>query len=125
MNVDALHQYFLEEGSKKQCLGTIDCVRFVTGAVLAGWNRDYRAVLQYRDRRSAVNRLRELGGLRGACDYALGKRYPISKLSPGDVVYIEHPVASIGLLMHDYIAVKFGSTVHRYRITADMMGWKT
>lgn len=125
MNEDALHEYFIAEGSKKQKFGTVDCVSFVTGAVFAGWRRDYRSVLQYHDRRSAVVRLRELGGILGACDFAMGARHPVDKLSPGDVVYIEKPVASIGLLMPDYIAVKFGSTVHRYVIEPNMFGWKT
>lgn len=124
MNKVALRDYFNEEFGKRQTFGAIDCVKFVAGAVFVGWDRNYLDVLQYVDRRSAVARLRELGGLRGACDHAMGARYSIAELAPGDVVWFDKP-ATIGLLMPGYIAVKMGRCIHRFQIEEQMTGWKT
>ncbi len=96
----------------------------MTQAVFVGWGRDYRSILQYHDRRSAVDRLRVLGGLRGACNHAMGPMLAIDELEPGDVVWFDKP-KSIGLLMPGYIAVKAGRTVHRFEIDPRMQGWKT
>lgn len=124
MNKAALRRYFIEQAEQPQKLGTIDCVKFVCGAVYEGWNRDYSDILGYKDRRTAVNRLRELGGLKAACDMAMGERYPIDELEPGDVVWFDKP-ATIGLLMPGYIAVKLGSRIDRYVIEPQMMGWRS
>ena len=124
MNKAALGRFFETQYGQKQELGSIDCVKFVTNAVLIGWERDYRAILQYDDRRSAVKRLRELGGLKAACCHAMGDMHPISELEPGDVVWFDEP-ATIGLLMPGYVAVKLGSVIHRFQIEPQMKGWKT
>ena len=124
MNVDALRDFFYEQSRRRQKFGTVDCVSFVAGAVFVGWGRDYRGVLQYRDRRSAVARLRILGGLRGACDFAMGRQYPVDELEPGDVIWFDKP-ATIGLLMPGYVAVKMGKCIHRLQIEPQMIGWKT
>lgn len=124
MNVLALQRFFDDQSQKKQNFGTIDCVSFVAGALLAGWNRDYTGDLQYHNRRSAVNRLRAFGGLRCACDWAFGDQVSIAELGPGDVVWFDKP-ATIGLLMPGYVAVKLGRSIHRYQIESQMMGWKT
>lgn len=124
MNEDALREYFVEQSNLPQKFGTIDCVKFVANAVRIGWDRDYLGVLQYHDRRSAVDRLRALGGLRGACNHAMGDMVSITELEPGDVVWFDKP-ATIGLLMPNYVAVKLGKAIHRFQIEKQMMGWKT
>ncbi|TFG83983.1 MAG: hypothetical protein E4G74_00325 [Erysipelotrichales bacterium] len=124
MNEEALREYFNDQSGVHQKFGTVDCVKFVAGAVRAGWNRDYLGVLQYSDRRSAVARLRELGGLRAACDMAMGEAVSVDSLEPGDVVWFDKP-ATIGLLMQEYVAVKLGKTIHRFKVDPKMIGWKT
>ena len=124
MNVPALQSFFAEQAVTKQKFGTVDCVNFVTQAVYLGWDRDYRDVLQYSDRRSAVQRLRQLGGLKRACIHAMGEMHPIDELEVGDVIWFDKP-ATIGLLMDGYVAVKGGKTIHRLKIEPQMMGWKT
>jgi hypothetical protein len=124
LNEIALREYFNDQAGTPQKFGTIDCVKFVAGAVCVGWNRDYRSKLLYSDRRSAVERLRSFGGLLRACNNAMGEMFPIEELSPGDVIWFDKP-ASIGLLMPGYVAVKMGKCVHRFRIENKMMGWKT
>lgn len=125
MNRDALRKFFNEEANKPKKLGVVDCVSFVAQAVYLGWNRDYRPVLQYSDRRSAVDRLRELGGLRGACNHAMGEMLHIEELEAGDVIWYDRPAASIGLHMGEYIAVKCGKTIHRLQVEPQLRGWKT
>ena len=124
MNIVALRKFFDEQANVPQRLGSVDCVLFVTGAVKAGWDRDYTSVLMYKDRRTAVQRLRQLGGLRRACDFAMGEAFPIDELEPGDVVWFDKP-ATIGLLMPGYVAVKLGKCVHRLEVEPQMMGWHT
>lgn len=124
MNEDALRDYFDEQSGVRQKFGTIDCVKFVANAVRIGWGRNYLGVLQYSDRRSAVARLRELGGLRGACNMAMGEAVSIEELEPGDVVWFDKP-ATIGLLMPGYVAVKLGKCIHRFQIEKQMTGWRT
>lgn len=124
MNVLALRAFFNTQAPQHQKLGTIDCVKFVTDAVFIGWGRDYRNILQYDSRRSAIDRLRELGGLQAACIHALGPMYPMEELTTGDVVWFDQP-SSIGLLMPHYIALKMGHTIHRFDIEPEMRGWKT
>ncbi len=124
MNIPALREFFNTQAPITQRLGTIDCVSFVTQAIFIGWGRDYRDILQYNDRRSAVARLRELGGLKAACFHTLGPMYFICDLNPGDVIWFDKP-PSIGLLMPTYIAVKQGVTINRYVLEAHLMGWRT
>lgn len=124
MNVLALQDFFWRESQRKQKLGVVDCVQFVCGAVKAGWDRDYSDILRYSDRRSAVQRLRVLGGLRAACDMAMGEQQPVDELEPGDVIWFDKP-NTIGLLMPGYVAVKIGGRIDRYEIEPEMIGWKT
>lgn len=124
MNRQALREFFNTQVGTKSSLGTIDCVSFVTQAVFVGWGRDYRDVLQYHDRRSAVARLRELGGLKAVCFHILGAMHFVSDLSPGDVIWYDEPPC-IGLLMPGYVAVKQGRVINRYETQERMMGWKT
>lgn len=124
MNINALRQFFDEQYGTPQKFGQVDCVRFVAEAVLVGWGRDYMDILGYSNRRTAVDRLRELGGLRGACDFAMGERRSIQELEPGDVVWFDKP-ATVGLLMPNYVAVKMGRCIHRFQIEPQMQGWKT
>jgi len=124
MDICALQEYFWDEADKPQQLGVVDCVKFVTGAVYIGWGRDYRDILQYHDRKSAVKRLRELGGLHGACVHAMGNPVPVEELSTGDVIWFSKP-DTIGLLMRDYVLVKLGKQLHRYQVDDSMTGWKT
>lgn len=124
MNVDALRDFFFEQSQVRQKFGTVDCVSFVTEAVRIGWGRDFSRVLQYCGRRSAVDRLRQLGGLKRACDMAMGERHCISGLVMGDVIWFDKP-ATIGLLMDGYVAVKMGKLIHRVQIESRMTGWKT
>ena len=124
MNVNALQEFFWHESQRPQKFGVVDCVQFVTEAVWVGWCRDFRNVLGYYDRASAVQRLRELGGLKAACDFAMGERFPVEELEPGDVVWFDEP-KTLGLLMPGYVAVKLGTRIDRYRIEPGMIGWKT
>ena len=125
MNMMALHDYFDTVAPVQHKLGALDCVRFVTDAVFIGWGRDYRAILQYNDRRTAISRLRALGGLKGACSHAMGEMYMIDALSPGDVVYFDKPSPTIGLLMEHYVLVKQGTTLHRLEREPQIQGWRT
>ncbi len=125
MNVVALRGYFNEQAQIPHKLGSVDCVKFVTEAVYLGWGRDYRNALQYHDRRSAVDRLRALGGLIGACNHAIGPMRDVEDLEPGDVIYFHKPRPTLGLLMPEYVAVKIGQNIHRLVIEPEMHGWKT
>ena len=124
MNERAIRKFFVEQSQIRQKFGTVDCVSFVAQAVVVGWGRVHRDVLQYSDRRSAVDRLRSFGGLRRACNHAMGETFPIDELEPGDVVWFDKP-ATIGLLMPGYVAVKAGRCIHRLQIEPQMIGWKT
>ena len=125
MNERALRKLFNEVAPQQFELGGLDCVRFVAEAVFVGWGRDYRDVLDYTDRRTAVDQLRQNGGLRAACTNALGRIWPVESLSEGDVIWFEKPVATIGLLMPMYVAVKSARQIGRVPIDERMMGWRT
>ncbi|MEE8599318.1 MAG: hypothetical protein V3S69_07430 [Dehalococcoidales bacterium] len=125
MNAEALHTYLGEQSLLPQKLGVIDCVTFVTGAVKAGWDRDFYFTLKYGNRRSAVARLRELGGLSAAVDGALGSRYPISELPEGSVVYLDVPSPTLGLVLGDQVLVKVHKQVIRVTRDSVLYGWRT
>ncbi len=124
MNAQALHEYFERTAAAPFRLGGLDCVRFVAEALHAGWGRDYRTRLGYRDRRSACVRLRASGGLRDALGTVLGAEFPPTQLRPGDVAWFEPP-ATIGLVMPGYVAVKVGHTIHRADLCCAEFGWRT
>ena len=125
MNKQALRQFFHKQSVIRQKLGTVDCVTFVTQAVYVGWGRDYRSVLQFDDRRSAVNRLRELGGLKKACLHAMGSMYYMEDLEPGDVIWYDKPQPTLGLLMPGFVLVRGAYSIHRHAADDHLMGWKT
>ncbi len=123
MNVEALAQFLSASAQRQFVLGKFDCVSFVFEGVNVGWNRDYLDNLGYSDKREAVNRLRESDGLYDAVCDGLGQDLPMSELVPGDIAWL--PPACIGLIMHDYIAVKTHRTILRYPLESARSGWKT
>lgn len=125
MNEKALRKLFNEIAPQRFELGGLDCVRFVVDAVHVGWGRDYRHALHYDGRRSAINQLRQDGGLRAACTNAMGRMWPVESLSEGDVIWFDKPVSTIGLLMPLYVAVKTHRQIVRVPIDERMMGWRT
>jgi len=123
MNVWALHKYLISAAARPAVFGKFDCVWFVFGALDEGWNRDYLTLLQYDDRRSAVTRLRAAGGLDEAISEHLGQDIPMSDLGVGDIAWL--PPANIGLIMPDYIAVKYRRTILRVPLSEARSGWRT
>ena len=123
MNQKALTKYFNATVAQPACLGRLDCVRFVAEALKAGWGIDHLDVLRYSDRRTAVKRLRELGGLENAVSSVLGEPVNPADLRPGDVAYFLEP--SIGLVMPGYVAVKFRQTIVRVPLQFAARGWWT
>jgi len=124
MNQAGLRNYFIEQAQAPGRFGTRDCVSFVTNAMLIGWGRNHVDLMQYHDRRSAVNRLRAAGGLRAACCHAWGDVRPVDELEPGDVVYFDKP-PTLGLLMPGYVAIRSRRCIHRLQVEPQMMGWAT
>lgn len=122
MNTAALRTFFDESASRDSVLGGFDCVRFVIEAIRIGWGKDFRRCLRYDCRRSAVNQLREDGGLRDAFSKVLGEPVARSELEPGDIAYF--PDGFVGLVMTTYIAVKYRSTVYRVGFDSCAEGWK-
>lgn len=125
MNVDALRDYFAEVAPAAIRLGGLDCVRFVADALAIGFDRDYRAVLGYSDRASAVRRLRSAHGLEAAVSDALGPLCAKRDLGVGDVAWFPQRPASIGLIMPGYVAVKGNRAIHRVDPDCYAMGWKS
>ncbi len=123
MNVWALHKYLIAAAARPSVFGRYDCVCFVFEAIREGWDRDYLTRLDYYGRRSAVDRLRAAGGLDEAISEHLGQDIPMSDLSPGDIAWL--PPANIGLIMPDYIAVKYRRTILRVPLSEARSGWKT
>jgi len=123
MNVWALHKYLIAAAARPAKFGKFDCVSFVFEALREGWNRDYLIRLQYDGRRSAVDRLRAAGGLDEAISEHLGQDIPMSDLDVGDIAWL--PPSNIGLIMPDYIAVKYRRTILRVPLSEARSGWKT
>jgi hypothetical protein len=122
MNTVALSEYFEATAQQRAEFGHLDCVRFVVDAMYVGWNRDYRDVLKYYDRRSAVNRLRAAGGLFEAFKDELGEPVPASELRPGDIAWYSDP--AVGLVLEDCIVVKIRKTIIRMPLDSITIGWK-
>ena len=114
MNTVALSEYFETAAQQRAEFGHLDCVRFVVDAMYVGWDRDYRDVLQYSDRRSAVKRLRDAGGLQEAFIDALGEPVAASELRPGDIAWFSDP--AVGLVLENCIVVKMRKTIVRMRL---------
>lgn len=123
MNVEALAEFFSESAQRPAKLGSFDCVSFAFQGVKIGWGRDYMACLGYEDRRSAIDRLRAADGLYDAICEGLGQDLPLCELAPGDLAWI--PPSLIGLIMDDYVAVKYARTVLRIPFEYVRTGWKT
>lgn len=96
---------------------------FAIESLFFGWGIDYRDVLGYRDRRSAVERLRIAGGLEEAFSDELGPLLPVSALEPGFIAYFPPPGESVGIVMGNYIAIKHRSTIYRVDLDAAQGGW--
>ncbi len=124
MNVEIIRDYFERVAPLPQRFGVYDCCTFVVETLLYGFDRDYRDALRYFDRKSAVVRLRGVGGLREAFCDVLGPEQLISDCPPGSVAYFDSP-ASVGIVMPGYIAVKGNHTIHRFMIEDCRTGWRT
>lgn len=122
MNSKALSQYFNECSSVKSTLGHFDCVRFVIEGILVGWEKDFTPFLGYKDRRSAVDRLRIAGGLDEAFTAEFGEPLKPTELIPGDVAYF--PEAVVGLVLPDYVAVKLRGSIGRIPLRFVEKGWR-
>lgn len=123
MNIEALAAYFTKAAPRQFVLGKFDCVSFVFESVNIGWGRDYLDNLGYSTRREAVDRLRASDGLYDAVCAGLGQDLPMCELEPGDIAWM--PPACIGLIMHDYIAVKTHRTIVKMPLATAWTGWKT
>lgn len=123
MRVDQLAAYLAEAASQPACLGHLDCVRFVAGGLVAGWDRDFRNLLGYEDRRSAVARLRKSGSLYAAISAEFGPAVPAEELQPGDIAYYADP--AIGLVLPNCIALKIYRTIARVPRSSAACGWPT
>ena len=122
MNTVALSKYFETAAQQPAELGHFDCVRFVVEAMNVGWGRDYRHVLGYSDRRSAVKRLRAAGGLQEAFIAELGEPVAASDLSTGDIAWFSDP--AVGLVLTNCIVVKVRKTILRLPLDSANIGWK-
>lgn len=123
MNVEALSKFLNASAPRQFVLGQFDCVSFVFEGVSVGWDRNYLDNLGYSDRREAITRLRESDGLYDAVCDGLGQDLPMCELSPGDIAWL--PPSCIGLIMHDYIAIKTYRTILRVPLDSARSGWKT
>ncbi len=127
MNIPALQDYFYKVAPLPQRLGVVDCCTFVTEALLLGWDRDYREVLKYHDRRSAIHQLREEGGLREATCRVLGPEHILGvDAPPGSIAWMgDMGQTCLGLVMSGYIAVKANKVIHRIVLDDNRTGWRT
>jgi hypothetical protein len=122
MNVEALSRYMADAADAPARLGHHDCVSFVFEGIREGWDRDFMAYLKYTGRRGAVDRLRAAGGLYDAISEWLGQDLPMCELKAGDIAWL--PPSNIGLIMDDYIAVKYRRTVLRVPLDKAASGWR-
>jgi hypothetical protein len=123
MNHEKLSHYLADAADAPARLGHHDCVSFVFEGIREGWDRDLIHKLEYQGRRGAIDRLRAAGGLYDAICEHLGQDVPICELEPGDVAWL--PPTNIGLIMDNYIAVKWRRTVLRVPIETAATGWST
>lgn len=125
MNMLALHLFMHEQAPLKQKLGSVDCVTFVTGAILAGWGKNVFEFLEFNDRRSAVKQLRRDGGLLLACREKMGPEENIDGLPIGSVVYLEIGGSpTLGLLLEFFIVVKANKQILRIKRLEGLKGWR-
>ena len=93
MNVEALQDYFAKVARLPQRFGYYDCCTFIVEALLIGFDRDYRYALGYVDRRTAVDRLRAVGGLREAFTDILGPEQLILGSPAGSIAYFDKQIS--------------------------------
>ena len=126
MNKPALQDYFAKVASLPQRFGVYDCCTFIVESLLIGWDRDYRDALRYYDRKSAVKRLRQDGGLREAFEDVLGNEHLIMDDPPGTVAWFGDPGQKcVGLVMPMGIFVKANGCIHRFIMEDHRTGWRT
>ena len=123
MRVERLAAYLEGCASQPARLGHLDCVRFVAGGLVAGWDRDFHDLLGYEDRRSAVARLRKAGGLYAAISTEFGPPVPAEELKPGDIAYYADP--AIGLVLPNCCVLKIYRTIARVPRSSAACGWPT
>lgn len=121
MDEIAIRDYFERAHGMRSALGDLDCVRFTIEGIFYGWGIDYREILGYQDRRTAIDRLRIAGGLQQAFTDELGDPVDVDELLPGDIAYFDDP--AVGLVMPGYIAVKYRSTIFRAPRQFARCGW--
>ena len=124
MNQLALREFMYEQAPLPQVLGKTDCVTFVTGCILAGWDKNVFEYLEFRDRKSAVVQLRQSGGLLLACREKMGTEEDIAGLPIGSVVYFHTPRPTLGLLMEHFIVVKAHKQILRIKRLEGLKGWR-
>lgn len=126
MNRLALHRYLESAASSPQVLGRCDCVTFAVDVLRIGWGRDLSGSLGYSDRRSAVQRLRDAGGLEDAVTEVLGEPVPGDELVPGDFVFFPmRGQRTIGVLLDGFVVVRGHRTIHRVHVPRNAIGWRT
>lgn len=126
MNILGLQEYFAKVAPLPQRFGVYDCCTFIVESLLIGWDRDFRDALGYFNRRTAVERLRKVGGLREAFDAVLGNEHLIMDAPPGTVAWFGDPGQKcVGLVMANQILVKGNGCIHRFYMEDHRTGWRT
>ncbi len=126
MNIPGLQEYFAKVAGLPQRFGVYDCCTFVIEALQIGWDRNYCDDLRYFDRKSAVKRLRQDGGLRQAFTVVFGPEQLLGDAPPGSIAWMGSPGnACVGLVMPGYIAVKANKCIHRIAFDDERTGWRT
>jgi hypothetical protein len=121
--IDAVRDYIARAAGTPYELGVDDCLTFVIDCIRIRGGRDYRPYLGYHDRRSALVRSRDAGGLMPACSAVWGTPRPVAELTPGDVVFIKTGHFGVGLLLADRVLAKSRCTIERLSIDSAMFGW--
>ncbi len=126
MNVPALQDYFAKVAPLPQKFGVYDCCTFLIESLLIGWDRDFRDELRYFDRKTAVARLRQDGGLREAFEVVFGPGGYIKDGPPGSIAWFgDEGQKSVGLVMPIGIFVKGNGCIHRFIMEDYRTGWRT
>lgn len=108
-----LHALLVERRCKPFAWGTSDCASLAFDAVLATTGRDLFADLResYSDARGAMQRLRELGGMRGLCRSRLGLRVDPADVIDGDVCQLQPAVCDGPSKAHGALGVAWAGSV--------------
>jgi hypothetical protein len=124
MNENAIREYFEAASLKRPAFGHYDCVRFVIELLYVGFDRDYRASMEYWDRRSAVRRLRKSGGLRNAFTDCFGEELSSDDLVVGDISFYPKP-DTVGLILPNCVAAYYCGAVQALDRSTVTIGWRT